>query len=58
MQLIGALNVNKGFQLPPYFSLKAIANDPGAVKKISHIQEMARDFALHIGQEIDSSCVE
>lgn len=57
MQLIGALNVNKGFQLPPYFSLNAIANDPGEVKKISHIQERALNFARHICQEIDISCV-
>jgi hypothetical protein len=27
-QLIGALNINKGFRLPPYFALTATANDP------------------------------
>jgi len=51
MQLIGALNVNKGFQLPPYFSLMAIANDPGTVKKIPDIQEKARSFAQNVCEE-------
>jgi multimeric flavodoxin WrbA len=53
MQLIGALNVNKGLKLPPYFSLMAIANDPGAVKKITNIQKKARDFAQNICKEVD-----
>jgi len=52
MQLIGALNVNKGFHLPPYFSLMTIANDPGAVKKISDIQKKAKKFANNICREI------
>jgi multimeric flavodoxin WrbA len=51
MQLIGALNVNKGFHLPPYFSLMAIANDPGTVEKISDIQEKAGNFAQNICEE-------
>lgn len=32
-QLIGALNINKGFRLPPFFAAMAIANDPGEIKK-------------------------
>lgn len=52
MQLIGALNVNKGFHLPPYFCLMAIANDPGAVRKISGIEERAQGFARNICKEI------
>ncbi len=52
MQLIGALNVNKGFQLPPYFSLMAIANDPGAVEKVPAIREGAASFAQNIYKEI------
>ena len=54
MQLIGALNVNKGFHLPPYFSLMAIANDPGTVKNISDIQEKAKEFANNIYHEINA----
>jgi multimeric flavodoxin WrbA len=53
IQLIGALNVNKGFQLPPYFSLTAIANDPGAVEKVPDIRERAVFFAQNIYQEVD-----
>ncbi len=51
MQLIGSLNVNKGFQLPPYFALMEIANDPGAVRKIPNIREKARNFARNICNE-------
>jgi len=51
-QLIGALNINKGFRLPPYFSLMAIANDPGAVKEISGINLKAETFSNRIKEEI------
>ncbi len=52
MQLIGALNVNKGFRLPPYFALTAIANDPGSIQDISDIRERAQRFAQNICREI------
>ncbi|SHJ83664.1 flavodoxin family protein [Tepidibacter formicigenes] len=51
-QLIGALNINKGFRLPPYFSLIATANDPGSIKKVYNIEEKAKKFANHILKEI------
>ncbi|MBU3189792.1 NAD(P)H-dependent oxidoreductase [Clostridium bowmanii] len=51
-QLIGALNVNKGFRLPPYFSIMAIANDPGEIFNIPQIHELAKDFADNIKKEI------
>ncbi|MGH4121647.1 MAG: flavodoxin family protein [Clostridium sp.] len=51
-QLIGALNVNKGFRLPPYFSIMAIANDPGEIFKVPQIHELAKDFAENIKKEI------
>ncbi|MBU3144730.1 flavodoxin family protein [Clostridium sp. CF012] len=51
-QLIGALNVNKGFPLPPYFSIMAIANDPGDIFKVPQIHELAKDFAVNIKSEI------
>jgi len=47
-QLIGSLNINKGFKLPPYFVLMATANDPGAVFKIVDIEETAKSFAENI----------
>jgi len=50
-QLIGALNINKGFRLPPYFVLMATANDPGAIKKVPGIEEMAKKFTKNIIKE-------
>ncbi len=32
-QLIGALNINKGFRLPPRFAIMALANEPGEIKE-------------------------
>jgi len=51
-QLIGALNINKGFRLPPYFALTAIANDPGSVKGIPGIDKRVKKFAEDIRREI------
>ncbi|MCJ7687863.1 MAG: NAD(P)H-dependent oxidoreductase, partial [Clostridiaceae bacterium] len=51
-QLIGALNINKGFRLPPYFSIMAIANDPREIFNIPQIQETTKDFAENIKKEI------
>ncbi|MEG0775079.1 NAD(P)H-dependent oxidoreductase [Clostridium sp.] len=47
-QLIGALNINKGFRLPPYFSLMAIANDPMAIFKVENIENHSKLFAENI----------
>lgn len=58
MQLLGALNVNKGFSLPPYFSLMAIANDPGEVEKVVGIKKRAASFALNMYKEIFSQRIE
>lgn len=44
-QLIGALNINKGFQLPPYFSIMATANDPLKVLEIQGIEKKSRTMA-------------
>ncbi|MEA2022575.1 MAG: NAD(P)H-dependent oxidoreductase [Candidatus Caldatribacteriota bacterium] len=51
-QLIGALNINKGFRLPPYFYLTAVANDPGAVRKIPGIKIKAKVFSNRIKKDI------
>ena len=47
-QLIGALNINKGFYLPPYFSLMETANDAGSILKVENIEEKAKLFAHQI----------
>ncbi len=51
-QLIGALNINKGFRLPPYFTLMATANDPGSIKSVQNIEKKAEKFAYHVLKEI------
>jgi len=51
-QLIGALNINKGFRLPPYFTLIATANDPGSIMKVPGIDQKATEFAENIKKEI------
>ena len=47
-QLIDALNINKGFILPPYFSLIETANDAGSILKVAKIREKASSFAENI----------
>ena len=51
-QLISALNMNKTFRLPPYFSLCANANDAGAILNVPGIEEKAKAFAENIKREI------
>jgi multimeric flavodoxin WrbA len=51
-QLIGALCINKGFNLPPYFSLMSTANNPGAISQIPNIETAAKDFAENMLREI------
>lgn len=47
-QLIGALNINKGFYLPPNAMLTAIANLPGAIESIDGLQGLTETFANRI----------
>jgi len=43
--LISALNLNKGFILPPEFSIMSIANDSGEIAYVEGIREKAKKFA-------------
>ena len=43
-QLIDALNINKGFRLPPNFAAMAIANDPGDVKNSLDYEKRVCDY--------------
>ncbi len=52
MQLIDALCINKGFYLPPYFSIMITANDPGAVMLVEDIHLKAKQFAENIIKSI------
>ncbi|MCI1945999.1 flavodoxin family protein [Clostridium luticellarii] len=47
-QLIGALNINKGFRLPPNSIITETANDPGAIFNIPEIEAKAKAFADNI----------
>lgn len=47
-QLIDALNINKGFYLPPNFSLMETGNDKGAVEGLPGIEDRAKEFAERI----------
>lgn len=51
-QLLDALNINKGFRLPPYFSMLATANDPRSVLQVPNIEVIAKNFADNILREI------
>lgn len=47
-QLISALNINKTFRLPPYFSIMSTANDKDAILDVPNIEEDAKQFAINI----------
>jgi len=51
-QLIGALNMNRPFVLPARFALFETANNPGEIKEIPGIQEIAGSFAENILKQI------
>ena len=51
-QLIGALNINKGFRLPPYFSIRAIANDPKTIFHVENIDIKSEFFSKIITNNI------
>lgn len=46
--LISALNLNKGFILPPDFAIMSIANDSGEIAYVEGIEEKAKAFAEKI----------
>lgn len=51
LQIIDAMNMNKGFYLPPYFSITETANDPGSILSIPNIDKKAEDFAYKFHRE-------
>lgn len=51
-QLIGALNINKGFRLPPRFCIMETTNDPGSIKSIEDIEQKSKDFAVHMIENV------
>ena len=51
-QVLGALNINKGFILPPNFSIHATANDPNAIVTVPNIENIAKEFGSRITSQI------
>ncbi len=52
-QLIGALCINKGFRLPPYFCMMETANDPGAINRVINIEQKVESFAEVIEEYLE-----
>jgi len=50
-QLIDALIINKGFQLPPNFALTALASDQGSILKVPSIEKESESFAQRLVAE-------
>lgn len=51
-QLIGAMNMNKSFILPPRFALMEMANTAGSIEQVPGVNDRAAAFAEHIGSYI------
>ncbi|MDF2673661.1 MAG: NAD(P)H-dependent oxidoreductase [Clostridiales bacterium] len=51
-QLLNALNINKGFRLPPNFAIMETANDPKSISKVFNIEKKAEEFSKNILNEI------
>ena len=51
-QLIGALNMNKTFYLPPHFALMVTANDAGTAVRLPGIDRKVEEFAGRIRKEL------
>ncbi len=47
-QLIGALNMNKTFALPPRFAMLETANKPDSILYVPGIEQRAADYAAHV----------
>lgn len=54
-QLIGAMNMNKTFYLPPRFALMVTANNAGTAVRLPGIDEKTAGFARSIIETLDNS---
>ena len=52
-QLLGALNINKGFRLPAYAIVSETANDPKSVLKIKDIHNKVKCFTDNFKEEFE-----
>ncbi|MBF4692779.1 flavodoxin family protein [Fusibacter ferrireducens] len=56
-QLIGALNINKGFRLPAGFSIMALANDPGEINHALNIDEKISSYVNKVVTLIEENII-
>ena len=47
-QIVGALNMNKAFQLPSKFASMSTANDPGSAMKLPNIEAKMAAYGRHV----------
>lgn len=52
-QLIGALNINKGFHLPAEFALIETANSPRSILNVHHVDHRAEAFAKTMNDKVE-----
>lgn len=52
-QLLGALNVNKGFRVLPHFALMALANDPGEIRAVEAIDQHVEDYVNTLSENLN-----
>lgn len=53
-QMIGALNINKGLDLPPHFALMKTANDPGSILNDEGFDSYTAEFAASMVKELQA----
>lgn len=54
-QLVGALNINKGFRLPPFFAAMAIANDPGEIISVEDLTERVDVYVNRLCENLNKN---
>lgn len=54
-QLLGALSINKGFRLPPYFALMAQANAPGEILKDKNLTKIVNVYSEKIFENLNNN---
>lgn len=56
-QLIGALGINKGFRVPPYFALMELANSPGEIYERKGLDERIKNYVNNMVELMNKNMV-
>lgn len=54
-QMIGALNVNKGFRLPPFYAMSALGNMPGDVIESEGFEECLKSYVDNMFENLNKN---